>query len=1061
MTDYPHWVTPENLGTFIEGTSFTSTPRQLSFGVSDPTQVQVQLLNGVLPPGLLWSVQGEAVVLTGVLLDVTVSRQFEFTFRLISGHQIADRTFVIHVQNTVFNSFTWRTPTNTPIARVFTPVESVTQVQAVTDPLSAITYTWLNESSLSQGIQLNEFTGTIQINYAWQPLRAYVQQRDFVFSESGLYECEISGTSGSVQAPEGMGQFVDTDYAAWQPQRFYSINSVVHADQGKIYLCIQAGFSAFVGPTGVGLAISDGSVLWAYQDQSCVWRRVTPQTIVPQQLHIQAQSQGQTIQNTYLIQLLSTPYEPIWLTEPADLPPAITQQSYSFALQAVDPDLQPLTWSSMDLPDWLQLNIIGELSGIAPLVDQNTTFTFTISVFDGVSTSSRTFDLLVQEFEVEFAWITPEDLGSHPDGVFSRIQLEAVSTRSQTFVTYGLSGGQLPVGVRLNPQSGALEGVLEFHARPKTYVWEVTTSDGVEELVRRFQITVIPQQLGHHWRLSAPLWGPDRDDWFMQNNEGVVSSDSLYLPDQTGYGRDIPPELNICTGIQALNAEHLRLLLQHYLHDFVIHLHDYQVTPTHISGVNLLSVRVQDAQTVKLWQPFTQYGSGTRVSNTQRVRYLALSSGTSGAQEPVGMSDQISDGLIMWRPDGVVNDTSAHKSALPWYPYHDYQLSQTVQHLGHTYQVIQPGRSGGSWRPISSPFLDNQVEWQRMSSPVISGNTFWPACVFNLRKTLIDQVGWSTGEGSGVTSDVTVNSRGQITRVLITHPGSGYYRSPQIQVLGSGSGAHITCELSVIQVQVVNGGTGWQLNEQVHIKLGDHTQVIVKITAVSQTGSVTSCDVVHSDAFERMRRKPIRVPDALGRVLTIQFICGVTSCDVVNAGTGYDARTRLFFSGREYVPVWDKFVDPDQSGAFVPVSYVTESWSQKQDLSVLNAPFQDQLWQISLIKATLQGVEYEGSTSWDDHACTWDSDQTRLVEISPATVLTWDQDQTVWDNDSTTWDHPQIIWPSHSQTVFDDNRTIWDYYRTIFDQSEPSKQSVYAKSWAWWFGDQPPFRTSK
>jgi hypothetical protein len=1061
MTDYPIWVTPEDLGTFPEGTSLTLSPIRISFGVMDPDLAHVQLWNGTLPPGVQWRVQDQSVLLTGQIRNVTSTTRFEFTFRLSVGLQIADRTFVIQVQDSVFTSFSWQTGNDRPLELVFAAIPSRTQIQAVSDPVRAIRYSLQNPQALSQGLLLNALTGLIQLNYAWQPSQAYESQKDFVFTVSGLYECEISGTSGTLLSPEGMSQFVDTDYAAWQPSRFYPVNSVVHADEGKIYLCVQAGFSDLTGPTGLGLVIADGSVRWAYQDQACVWRRVLPGTQVSQQLLAQAESQGEIISQTFEILLLSTPFAPVWLTESDDLPPAITKQSYNFALQAVDPDLQPLTWSSLDLPDWLQLNIIGELSGIAPAVDENTVYTFTVTVSDGVSSTPRTFSVLVQEFEVEFEWITPSDLGTHADGVYSKIQIQAVSTRSQVFVTYGLSGGQLPVGITLNMQTGALEGFLEFHVKPKTYLWEITTTDGVEELVRTFQITVQPQLLGHHWRLSAPLLGTDKTRWLQQNNEGIVRTENLYLSEHAGYGRDISPEINICTGIQSLNAQELRLLVQHYLHDFVIQLHDYLVLDTATTDVSLLAVRAQDAETVRLWQPFTAYNSGTRVSNSQGTRYTAVQSGISGAQEPVHVSGTRSDADIMWQAEGFVNPVSSNKWPLPWYPYQEYQDSQTVQHVGHAYQVTQPGTSGGTWLPKQAPFTDNQVIWDKITAPQIAGNLFWPACVRNMRSALIEQVGWSTGVGSGVIADVVVNTQGAITQVNVLQPGSGYIRIPQIQIVGSGTGAQITCTLKVVAVRVLNGGLGWQLHESVHIMLGDHTQVHVKIMQVNDSGAVISCEVTHSDTFTSMRSKPIQVQDAQGRTLILSLDCGVASCVITQAGSGYDQLTQLKFSGREYVPFTDTFADDDQVGLFVPLAYVNTLWTKQQDVSELSSPFRDQMWQISLLKATLQGAEYEGTNSWDSDTCTWDTDQTRIINWEPASVLIWDSDQTIWDNNFTTWDHPDIVWPNHTQTVFDNNQTIWDYYRTIFDQREPSAQSVTAKSWAWWFGSQPVFRRSK
>jgi hypothetical protein len=1056
MTSYPIWATPEQLGEYPEGTSLTINTITLVFGDTGSLPVTPQLLNGALPPGISWSSDHNQIRLTGVLRSVSEDTEYNFTFRLHNGVNIADRTFYLTVQNVQLQSFTWVTPNLLPLEYVFLPQAYEVVVRAQSEPISVITYQALNLASLSQGVQLDSSSGQITLNYAWRSLNAYTQSKDLVITPSGLYACVTSGVSGSSSAPAGTGMFVDTEYAAWQPQRFYSLNSIVHADGGKIYLCVQSGFSDMLGPSGEGTSISDGGVVWSYEDQACVWQRSPSNTTVAQTLNVVAVSGSQQIVRSFSWELISTPYEPLWQTPAGALPDVITEQSYYVPLQAVDPDQLALTWSSMDLPEWLQLNIVGELSGIAPFVNENTTYTFSVTISDGVTSSTRTFSVTVVEFVVEFAWVTQSNLGTHADGVYSRIQLTAVSTRTPSLVTYGVGGGQLPVGLRLNVQTGAVEGFLEFHAQQKTYHWEVSASDGVQDLTQAFEITIVPQQLGHHWQLQVPLLGTDKLNWVVQNNEGVVSTDHLYLPDHTGWGRSPVPAISICAGIQGINAQDLRMVIQNYLHNFVVQLHGYKLLPTAVPDTQVLVVECQDADTVRIWTPSTLFQQGEHVSNTSGVRYRALNTGLSGTQAPQGVSDAISDNQITWRFDSVVNSSTSVSTPLPWYPYHVYTQADTVVHEGTVYEVVTAGTSSGTSSALNGAPLvqDSTVTWQRVDAQVSknSGNQFWPANLRNMRTQLINQVGWSTQAGSGAIAQVDINFQGGIQQVLITNPGTGYRRVPQVQIVGSGTGAQLQFRLGITHVEVINGGVNWVTQEIVHVDLGNNQVVQLQITSVNSSGTVQTMEVITPGTFDQVRSGHIQIPTRDGRILVVRLDAGVTSCEVIQSGSGYTSgQTQVLFVGREYAPTLQSFVDVSES--YVPVAYVQSAWAQTQNVSDLINPFESDVWDVRMMQASLQGVESEGSSRFDSDTCTWDADATRLVDAQPATALTWDQGATEWDMDFTYWDNPEIVWPNYSATVFDDGQTIWDYYRTLFDQPPATVMSAYAKTWAWWFGE--------
>lgn len=1059
---YPIWATPPDLGSYPEGTSLTENALILAFGDTALAPVSVQLLNGQLPPGISWSVQEYQIILTGFLRSVSSSQSYNFTFRLSNGVNIADRTFYMQVENVSLQNFTWITDDSQPLTHVYTPQESIVQVRARTEPITGINYTILNPLLLSQGLALDSDSGDITLNYAWMPLTVYEPVRDYVITVSGLFVCTIGGTSGSSISPQGSGYFVDSDYPQWQPQRFYTVNSVVHADLGKIYLCVSQGFSGVSGPTGTGATILDNTVLWSYQDQVPVWLRVTPNTIVDQNFTVVATSGAQSIARQFSVKLVSIPYEPLWLTPEGALPDAFTKLSYSVQLEAVDPDLNALTWSSGDLPSWLQLSSVGQLSGIAPTVLQNTTYNFSVQISDPISSSVRNFSVTVVENLVEFLWLTNSDLGIQKDGVMSSLQVSAQSTRSDVFITYGLSGGQLPPGLSLNTQSGAVEGFVEYHAQAKTYAWEVWATDGVDNIIQQFTVRVEPQLLGHYWSLAVPLWGPTAEQWQIQNSESVVSTDNLYLPQVSGWGRTLKPAVSIISGISGANAQNVRELIQPFMHNFTLQIHDLQLLAGATDDYQVLAVRVQDSDTVKLWKSNTFYRKGQRVSNTLGDRYIALNSGTSGTQSPQSEALEISDGGIVWSWDSVTNNQSSVSSPLPWYPYHKYQVGEVVIQKGILYQVQEPGTSAGSWGPEGDEplIVDGSVLWKPIYSPSPHnfGNLFSPDNIRNMRSSLISALGWSTGEGTGFTADVQVNFNGGITNINITNAGRGYYKTPQVSILGAGSGAQVTIALGIVGVQIINGGLGWQLGDQFELNGGSGTPAVFEITSVGTGGTVLNVQVKDSGVFSQVPSDPLQFSNDVNSLLVIRLLSGIIRCEVVSGGQGYVAgQTQIVASGKEYSHSLQSFVDTPQ--LMIPLAYVNSSWANSVNVNNLFNPFQSDLIDVRAITASIQGIQYQGSNTFDSDVCTWDSDATRLVDATPATALEWDNNLTVWDQGLTVWDNASLVWPQYTQTVFDDNQTIWDYYRTILDQSVPTMQSAYSRTWVWWMGQ--PWRGAK
>jgi hypothetical protein len=92
---------------------------------------------------------------------------------------------------------------------------------------------------------------------------------------------------------------------------------------------------------------------------------------------------------------LDTGGTPTWVTSSGLISTLGMQTSLSnLSVSAVDPDGTSIIYSSSNLPSWVSLNSsTGALTGTAPIVSSDTTYSFNIVASDGVNTSTRSFSI--------------------------------------------------------------------------------------------------------------------------------------------------------------------------------------------------------------------------------------------------------------------------------------------------------------------------------------------------------------------------------------------------------------------------------------------------------------------------------------------------------------------------------------------------------------------------------------------------------------------------------------------------------------------------------------------
>jgi hypothetical protein len=925
------------------------------------------------------------------------------------------------------------------------------QIEAASVPLQAVQYSCVNLNLLTKGIQLDASSGEFTIDLGWKPNTSYAQNKDYVYSNDRLYVCNASGTSSSTQGPQLPGGFVvDSSYPAWQPNRLYNQGTVVTNSIGRIYLCVQTGTSASVsGPSGNSNFIPDGSAFWSYQGQSLVWNQVPTDTQISLNLLCVASALSM-ISKTFQIALVSREASPIWLTPAGELLSVTPAQLFAYALQVQDPDQVVLTWSSMNLPDWITLSVTGELFGQAPQVPETTSFSFDVQVSDQIHTVTRTFQIQVVQETAQLNWLTSFQLPDITDGVMSNLFVQAVTPVVGANITYGWVGGILPLGLKLDNQTGYLQGFVEFHAQDKLYQFEIQAQDGVNRIQKQFQVQVTTLSRNIYWNLHMPIWGDARSQLISLNTASVVSDQSVYLLNQPTWGRVSYPTVPIIAGAKVCAVDFMRQLITNYMHAWNLQFGTLQVSQLDQLPYNTLDVQLRDAVAPPLWMPNTAYTLNQRVSVSNGYQYQALNAGTSSTVAPMWTTSQVQDGVITWQQLSSPNTSSAKSSPLPWYAYHVYKVGQTVMREGDTYVCAQPGTSGGTWPRTTAAqpqVQDNQIVWNRVGQAPGASNVYWPSCVSNMRRVVQEQLGWSQNVGSGAQVSIQTNvSTGGVSRVTVTNAGVDYFQAPPAQILSlTGAGAQLQVKVGILSADVITSDAGVADLAEFEIDLGEGTPSRLLVDGVTPFDQAARITVLQTGSFTQIPSVPFTVQVGTALV-TLRLTVGVVEVQVIHPGTGYQPSDLISLTGREWDPVRYQFVDDFDLN--LAVTYVQSDTPISLD-NVVN-PYQGKQIPVNRVQADVQGVQWQGHTRWDADTCTWDSDSTQFVEHTSAQDTVWDNSELTWDQNVTTFDQqPLTQYPDISQTVFDQDHTIFDYYATVFDAPSTQYESRTKRSWVW------------
>jgi hypothetical protein len=142
---------------------------------------------------------------------------------------------------------------------------------------------------------------------------------------------------------------------------------------------------------------------------------------------------------------------------------------------ATDPESSTITYSSSNKPSWLSLNTsTGLLTGTAPLITSNTTYSFSVSASDGSNVFSKSFSILVNDRVP--TWSTSSILPIFSRNVSYSTTVVATDD-SGVAPTYSLISGSLPTGLSLNSTSGVISGTASS-STPASFTLRATDNGG-------------------------------------------------------------------------------------------------------------------------------------------------------------------------------------------------------------------------------------------------------------------------------------------------------------------------------------------------------------------------------------------------------------------------------------------------------------------------------------------------------------------------------------------------------------------------------------------------------
>lgn len=326
--------------------------------------------------------------------------------------------------------------------------------------------------------------------------------------------------------------------------------------------------------------------------------------------------------------------------------------------------------------------------------------------------------------------------------------------------------------------------------------------------------------------------------------------------------------------------------------------------------------------------------------------------------------------------------------------------------------------------------------------------TIHPPSLQNMRRALSEAVGYvNDGKGSNARLIAVLDyETTAIREIQVVDGGSGYYYSPEVRILGVGSGAKASCTITVKSVSILERGSGWAAGEEISLIIDRYNIVKMRVSVINTQGSILEIDVIDGGEFTLFPFSSKVLENPNGGNAVISFDLGIKAVTVTSGGSGYDElTTTVSTSGSEILERWESlpWIPWVEIGLVKPEYTLDVIDNNTADVSGILA---SRSWKLQHLVLTMQGKTWTGNTLFDEDQCTFDGGQTAFTEWLEPIDTIFELDDTYFDDRGTRFDENKLFssvaYRMWGDTIFDAETTIFDLYDTSFDMPGPQKESI-------------------
>ena len=750
---------------------------------------------------------------------------------------------------------------------------------------------------------------------------------------------------------------------------------------------------------------------------------------------------GTIADRTFYITILPFAVSPSWQGQPSFLGYAAIGKTTTYTVSASIGINAPIVYRLVQAPAGMTINTVtGVITYTPPVIiipdgitePYSVTYAFKIRA----TANSQYEDLPVTVTALETGhppvWTTVAgQIGTFISGKYVEATIAAYDADANP-ITYSLIDVDQNFPFTLTP-TGFLYGAAPFYADETTVPFTIRASsvNGITE--RTFDVLITQDTTGGLlvWNSNTTVFGTILDGNTIEIEVGAATTRPGRVVNHRLVGGTLPPTLSLnqsqgkIAGFVEYHAQPRDYVFEIEANDGLQNIaRKYQVRVDRSINDQFLSVSFPLMNEIK-----------TALVETRRAMFdiPALIPYSNTLRDDAATEMSLVKGLSYtgYNPDLVFNSSNL------------YLASTTLTFGNSSNVVIDTAGTLFYYRDVIDPL--NGVDYVIFNSS--NQLTVYPPSLDNMRQSLKESFAYANdgrGDSAQLLPLIDFETTG-IREVQIIYSGDGYYFSPLLRVVGTGTGAELACKIAIKSVTVESSDIGWVLNETVEFFVDKDHIVELIVTEVDIQSRLVAVAVNNSVEFDIFPADRKVIVSNNGIAAEVIFNLGISTISVIEQGQGYaDTGTTIELNGNEILKSWETDWQP-----YLPIDTVFAVGnlrvSANETVSTLNI-LGSKSWKIQHLTVTAEGKTWTGNTVFDRDVCSFDGAQTQFVEwIEPYNTL-FDLNTTVFEQTGTRFDdNPEFIRAAYDQwgnTIFDAENTIFDFYDTILDMAGPTSASI-------------------